>query len=657
MGGSSEPGENLSADFTLIMLGRMFASEPYVLSVHGTERANAVYAFEVRVALDPADDIAADDSLLQMPVLLQILGGDQPRFLHGIVLEIAAEGGAYQRRRIFRLLVGPRLALLKQRRFCRIFTDKSALEIVKTLLDEHRVPYRLRITAAYAARAYTVQYQETDYAFVRRLLSESGIFFTFDHPSMGGANDGTNMGGSEVLVLGDTAQSYSPIEGTSRLDLKARADAMLKGDSCIHELTGHRRARPTATLERAFDFRRPTVDIRDAAGTASPQMVYSFGGEGDESPPDLTPAAVRLEQERREAFTAVGSSACRRLMPGRTMQLDGHEIGSLSGGYVVKEVEHAAYAGDATPPNTPRYSNRFVCIQATAPLRPKRRRSAARHLTETATVVGPRDKEIHTDGFGRVRVQFHWDLAGARDGAISTWLRVEQGWAGAGWGAQILPRVGMEVVVTFLGGDVDRPLITGCVYNATHPLPFPQPAELAKAGLRSQTTPGGGGFHEISIDDTKDAELLFVRAQRDQKRLVGNDDEEVIQHDQRSDIRHDRTATIAERDRIDAGKEHTVTVGGVAPQGRGGGGGGGQGTFTMNGGNASLDVSGNISMHAAGNAGLSADGDISISAGGTVSVDGADVLVSGKSTVVIKGGHITIDGGDVVVKGGTITQN
>lgn len=649
-------------DITFMVLGRIFAAEPYVLSVRGKERTNALYSFEVRVACDAADDLSADDSLLMMPVLVQLNGGELPRLFHGVVLGVSSESGTYQRRRIWRFRIGPRLALLDERRFSRIFTGKTAVETATAILDEHRIPWRLRLTSPYPVRAYTVQYHETDYAFIRRLLSEVGVFFTFDHPAVGGPSDATNMGGMEVMVLGDSAQSYSPIEGTRRLELRADANAMLAGDSHLFGLHAERRVRPAFVLERAYDFQRPTVELRDSTGRPAAQMIYTFGGEGDESHPEIAVAAVRLDQERRDAFIASGESACRRLMPGRTLDLEGHDIPSLGGSYVVKSVEHEAYAGDATPAGKQKYRNSFVAAPANVPLRPKRRRPVEAHQAETAVVVGPKDKEIHTDGYGRVQVQFHWDLAGKRDGGTSTWLRVEQGWAGTGWGAQILPRVGMEVVVTFLGGDVDRPLITGCVYNATHPLPFPQPAELTKTGLRSSTTPGGDGYHEISIDDAKGAEMLFIRAQRDQRRVVGNDDEERVVNDQRIVIGRDRTAKIGERDLVDAGKEHTVTVGGRAVGG-GGGGGGAQGTFTMSGKNASLDVKGDIAMKAGGSMSLSATdvsihGDSSVSVDApTVTVNATDVAINGSATVKITGGLITIDGGNVVIVGATITEN
>lgn len=647
--------------FGLQIFGRLFAAEPYVLSVVGTERANALYSFDLRVALDGRDDVLADDSLLELRATLQLPlgGGRQPRIVHGVVLEVAAEAGAYRDRRIVRLRIGPRLALLKERRYSRVFTEKSALEVVTSLLAEHRVAYRLRITSPQTTRRYIVQYAESDYAFVRRLLAEIGVFFFFDHPTIEGATDGTNMGGgTEVVVLGDTAQSYSPVEALGAMQVTGDSGALLSADHHVFQFVARRRVRAAATVERAYDFYRPTIDLRSVAqATGSPHLAYAYGGEGDEGAPELVAAQTRLEQERRDAFVAEGQSGCRRLMPGRVVQIEGHDVLSLAGAYAISEVHHTAYAPDATPPGAPRYINRFSCVPASTPLRPKRRRRPEPHGTETAVVVGPKDKEIHTDAFGRVQVQFHWDLAGRMDGSTSTWLRVEQAWAGAGWGAQVLPRVGMEVVVTFLGGDVDRPLITGSVYNVTHPLPFPQPAELTKTGLRSSTSPGAEGFHEISIDDAKGAELLFVRAQRDQRRVVGHDDEERVVNDQRSVIGHDRVTKVGERDLLDVGQEHVVSVGGKTQPAGGGGGGGAQGTFTMSGKNASLDVKGDISMHAGGNVGIAADGTATISAP-TVNIEAGDANIDAKGAVTITaGGPVTIKGANVIVIGGTITQN
>lgn len=175
-----------------------------------------------------------------------------------------------------------------------------------------------------------------------------------------------------------------------------------------------------------------------------------------------------------------GASYCKRLQPGRRFELQEHEIAALDGHYVVTRVEHEGYSAEALPQGRARYQNRFVCAPAVVPLRPRVPRKP-RATAETGIVVGPPGQEIHTDDLGRVRVRFFWDLSGRSGDQGTCWLRVAQLWAGAGWGSQFVPRVGMEVLVTYLNGDPDRPIVTGCIYNATHPVPFALPANAIVA--------------------------------------------------------------------------------------------------------------------------------------------------------------------------------
>jgi type VI secretion system secreted protein VgrG len=646
--------------------GKLLAAAPKVVSLRGRERANAPYSFELKVAVDPSDDLVADESLLEAPILVTLVGGQGSRLLHGVILAIAAEPGVYQQRRLFRIRFGPRLALLKRRLYSRVFMDQSAVDIALALFQEHRVAHRLRLTQNHPKRVYTVQYHESDLAFLNRILAEAGIFYTFDHPSASGSSLATNMGSSEVVVLTDSARGYAPVEGRSSFVATTDALALEAPDHVLFDVTAARTPTISVALERAFDFQRPTVDLRDTAQApspgSSPHLAYAFGGSGDESPPELVAAQVRLEQDRRFAVRLTASSACRALSPGRTMSLEGAQLASLGTSYVVTSVEHTAYAGDATPPGAPLYQNRVELVPATTAIRPKRPRRRPRQVTETATVVGPPGKEIHVDALGRVQVQFHWDLAGKRDGRTSTWLRVAQGWAGAGWGVQILPRVGMEVVVTFLGGDLNRPLVTGAVYNATHPVPFPLPGQATKSGLRSESTPGGDGYHEISFDDAKGNELLFIHAQRNQKRVVRLDDQELVGQDQRQSIGRDRLGEVAKRDLLVVGEEHSVTVRSPSKTGSSMTDGAvshttGQASFGLAGGDAALNASGSASIKAGGDVGVTAGGTFKVEAGAISMHAGKIDLKADGDITITAGGTITIKGGDVIVVGATIKEN
>ncbi len=332
---------------------------------------------------------------------------------------------------------------------------------------------------------------------------------------------------------------------------------------------------------------------------------------------------------------------------------------------VVHEGHAARVAGEG-----PTYENRFACVPGSLTPRPPRPRRKVRTVTETALVVGPEGSEIHTDEHGRVRVHFHWQRAanasdpghtgstkdeGAAGDHAACWARVAEPWAGASWGTQWIPRVGMEVLVSFLGGDASRPVVVGCLRNATHPAPFVLPRDKATSGIRTHSTPGGDGYNELSFHDEKGAEVVGLRAERDFAVLTQHDATSVIGHDQRTAVANDRQTTIGRDDTLEVGQRLTTTVAGSARQemsdqtiahATGGGAG-----MTLSGGNASLQTKGNISLRAGGDIAIDAAGNITITAGGTVTVQAAGALSVSGATVTAEAG------GAVVIKGGTVDLN
>jgi uncharacterized protein involved in type VI secretion and phage assembly len=258
----------------------------------------------------------------------------------------------------------------------------------------------------------------------------------------------------------------------------------------------------------------------------SPYLFPKWSLPNDEAP-------RMLRQARRRVAVGLGTSGCHALGSGHKFALVGHDVGRLDQAYVVTKIEHRGHADfqhsdDAAAGATPLsqrlhqrlYQNRFECVKATiayVPAKPPRR---SVQVVLTAVVVGPAGEEIHVDPMGQIRVQFHWDREGKNDDTSSCWIRTMQPWGGAGWGVQFIPRIGMEVVVTFEGGDPDKPLVLGSVYNATHPSPFHLPALKTRSGWRTQSSPGGGGFNELSFDDAAGAEQIFLHAQRNLEEVV-----------------------------------------------------------------------------------------------------------------------------------------
>ena len=258
-----------------------------------------------------------------------------------------------------------------------------------------------------------------------------------------------------------------------------------------------------------------------------------------------------------------GKSTSRRLSAGYRFSLEEHSIASYDGDYVVTKVLHRGVIpeGSSTPVERV-YSNAFVCTPSTLPFRPKAPRHNLQQVLESAIVVGPVGEEIFTDEYGRIKVQFHWDREGKRNGHSSCWLRVAHDWSGAAWGFQFIPRIGMEVLVSFLGGDEDRPVVVGCVYNKTHPVPFQLPQQKTRSGIRTQSTPGGNGFNELSFEDSAGNELVNLHAQKDHIERVGNDQTLYIAHNQTVNVGNVKVETVKGGSDVSVGGDASRSVDG-----------------------------------------------------------------------------------------------
>lgn len=443
--------------------------------------------------------------------------GEIARRIHGYVARAAFGSVVDGEARVLELCVMPRLHRLGRRRARRIFQDRTTVDIAGIILGEHDLPLRSLVARALMRRAYCVQYDETDLEFLARLFAEEGIFYSFEHDESASRGD--------VLVLADRAKDASPIDGDPRLVLyrgAGGAGSVIPEDAIL-TLSPSERARPRSARSRGYDFRRPQMALEDEASVERGAIDTLDEYEGSyEDDLELRPAGVRLEQARARVSEARVETYCKRLAPMRRFALDDEGAFGLAGEFLITRVDHEGYGGDVIPAGRARYQNRARLIPAGTPPRSRWAPQRPRQVAEVATVVGPTGAEIHTDEYGRIKVQFGWDREGRGDDRSTCWLRVAQAWAGAGWGALFIPRVGMEVVVTFLGGDLDRPLVTGCVYNATHPPPFPLPEHATRSGLRTRSTPGGVGSNEISFEDAIGGEQLYIHAQRDYEETIEN---------------------------------------------------------------------------------------------------------------------------------------
>lgn len=538
--------------------GPFTAGRLRVLSFRGREAVSRPFRFDIKIAVDDADHHDLEPALLGQPAsLAMLIADDEPRTACGIVAAVEAQAAFEQGRHAFRLRLVPRLWLLGRRTTSRVFQNKTVPQIVDAVLGAAGVPCRWTLVEKYAPRVYCVQYQETDLAFVTRLLAEEGIFYGFEHGTEG------------TVVFADSAHLYEPIAGDPALAYRYEheSDGLVPHEHHVGRFALRRTIKPGAVLQRDYDFRRPMLELRaeakpsssappaesaaaDALAFEAQQLVaYDHHGEDERPDVDGASARVRLEQHRGRAVVAEGASACRRLSPGLRFELVDHEIGRLNRSYVLARVDHEGRAPEIARHGEAVYANTFTCVPAEVPLRPKRRARAIQQVVETAVVVGPEGEEVYTDEHGRVKVQFPWDLEGQHNEHSSCWVRVAQAWSGQGWGTQHIPRVGMEVVVTFLGGDVDRPLVTGCVPNAINAPPFALPAHRTKSGIKTRSTPGGQGHNELSFEDKKGEERVYLHAQRDLDEVIGRNHARVVKADETIVVKRDRRETI-EGDRV-----------------------------------------------------------------------------------------------------------
>lgn len=524
--------------------------------VRGRERVSGAFRFDVIALSDGAADEPA--ALLDQEVRLALLAGaGAVRVVHGIVGRVEDLGAALRDRRSLRITVVPRAhrATLGRRR--RVFQDMSAVAIVTAVLAPHGVAVVPRVAPPPATRTYAVQYDESDWDFCRRLLAEEGLFFFFEHDLDAPA---------EVLVIAGSARDQAPIHGDPHLRFRrgSEGSAVRSEEDHVTHFTFREQLGAEAAHVHGYDFGRPETPLesrarRPAAGAAGDERAVSEHEHPYESDTLPFPADLRLEQARRKTARAQGESQCKRLSPGRRFTLSGHEASGLDREWAVTAVEHEAYSSEAAPRGGLLYTCRFQAIPADRAPRPRWRGTRPRQVAETAVVVGPAGDEIHADPSGRIKVQFHWDVLGRRDERSSCWVRVAQTWAGAGWGFQFIPRVGMEVVVTFLGGDVDRPLVTGCVVNATHPPPFALPGHATKSGVRTRTF-GGHGFHELSFEDARGHEKIYLHSERDYHEVIENNHTSEVHGGRMATVRGDTSESVqgSAQTRIDGSRSTEV---------------------------------------------------------------------------------------------------
>jgi type VI secretion system secreted protein VgrG len=497
--------------------------------------------------LSEKESIAAKDIVGKNVTFSVEFPDGSPRHFNGVVNRFAYCGKG-DRLNMYRAEVVPWLWFLTRTADCRIFQNKSVPDIIKQVFGDLGFSDFSAgdIKGTHDPREYCVQYRETDFNFVSRLMEEEGIFYFFKHEK-----------GKHTLVLADKTSAYKDCKD-SQVEFAAPLGAPILTDQ-ISRWEHQYSFRAGKWAQTDYNFEEPSTSLMTQANSVvkldgnSKFEFYDFPGEYVKKNIGEGTIKVRMEEEEVEYDMVQGESYCRSFSPGGKFKLKKHQANAGEcKGYVITSVRHSASAGGTYVVGSggeSSYANSFTCIPDSVCFRPARiTPKPAVHGSQTAVVVGPSGEEIYPDKYGRVKVQFHWDREGKKDDKSSCWIRVATPWAGKQWGMISIPRMGQEVVVSYLEGDPDRPLITGMVYNAEMMPPYALPTNKTQTGIKTRSSKNGGSdnFNELRFEDKKGEEDIYFHAEKDFHRVVENDDDLKVGNNQTIEIKKDRTETVKE---------------------------------------------------------------------------------------------------------------
>jgi len=459
------------------------------------------------------------------------------------------EGDSAPKLAVYEAILVPKMWFLSLNSDCKIFQSMSVPDIVgKVLKDAAVSDYSFRTQGTYPVRDYCVQYRESSLNFISRLLEEEGIFYYFEHTDS-----------KHTVVFADKSSVLGTCPGQAAATYAYDEEGWVTEDEGREGVASLERIEAAFTGKSAltdYNFETPNLSLLGNLGTTN-EEVYEYPGEYTEKEDGSRYTRIRLEELEATQFVVTGTSRCRAFRPGVNFKLKKHYRTDTNKDYFLTSVKHEAqdstYRRDQGKSHY--YNNTFTAIPKTVAYRPPRDtvRPTVKGL-QPAVVVGKAGEEIWVDKYGRVKVQFFWDRVGKKDDNSSCWVRVSQIWAGKNWGWITIPRIGQEVLVDFLEGDPDRPIIVGRVYNADQTVPYTLPDNQTQSGIKSRSSKGGGSanFNEIRFEDKMGSEQISVHAEKDMDTLVEHDDTQHVQNDRTINVDGKHTETIV--------KDTTITI-------------------------------------------------------------------------------------------------
>ena len=534
-----------------------------VRSISVKEQAGRL--FQIEAELSSEDGTVNFDNVLGNNVTIRLqVANKATRYFNGFISRFVqlANQGAHAH---YHATIVPWLWFLTRTADCRIFQKKTVPDIIEAVFKAQGFnDYQLKLSASYETRENVVQYRETDFNFVSRLMEQAGIHYFFEHEN-----------GKHTLILADSPSAHKPFPGYEEITFHELDKGAVQRE-VVTDWTIEKEVQPVAYAVNDFNFETPKTSLLSNSNItrqhgAAQFEIYDYPGEYAAHGDGDTLARVRIEELQSQFETLRGQATARGLAAGYTFTLKSHPRKDQNREYLVTAVSLHVDAGEyASGDKSGEFFSCNFTVTATAQIfRPAR-------LTpkpivqgpQTAIVVGPSGEEIYTDKYGRVKVLFHWDRYSKADENSSCWIRVSQEWAGKKYGAIYLPRIGQEVIVEFLEGDPDRPIITGRVYNAETMPPYDLPAQQTKSTLKSNSSKGGSGFNEIRFEDKKGSEQIFIHGEKNQDirikndcfEWIGNDRHLVVIKDQTEHIENNRNEVVDADHKEKIGKDRHLQV-------------------------------------------------------------------------------------------------
>ncbi len=489
------------------------------------------FPFSYRLTMLAEDEDLSFDSLVgkTATVTIRVTKDEDKRYITGIITSFElVHFDEREELATYEAELRPWLWLLTLSGDCRIFQNKTVPEIIEEVCKGAGYPHvKKSLSGTYEKREYCVQYDESDFNFISRLMEEEGIFYYFSHTTS-----------KCEMVIGDGSSAFKSCSTVSTFKYRPTR-AYDDDDDYLTSIRYARRVTTKTVGLDSFNFETPATDLyAKAQGTKGIGSFNSYTGRYLKSTEGEKYAKVLMQAAAAEGELVRGSGRIRALVGGYKFKVKEHPRSGINAEYVCRRLRVQASRTD--------YTASFEAFPAATPFRPPPIAHKPRiHSSQTAIVVGKSGEEIWVDKYGRVKVQFHWDREGKNDDKSSCWIRVSQGWAGKSYGAMFLPRVGMEVIVSFLEGDPDQPIVTGAVYNAEQKLPYALPDNSTRSTIKTESSKQGTGkFNEIRFEDKKDSEEIYVHAEKDMNIEVLNDQTRTVKHDLIQTVENDYSSTV-----------------------------------------------------------------------------------------------------------------